>query len=178
MGCISSKPAVKQSSAGDGKASAAGVSQQTEQADKDEVQLAPATTAASAAAAAPHAARDECIDEGVALAPLASPPTQRHSEQHEAEAGGPELSGVQAPPVDLDAALRELNGRVQSRCGRVKALLQVVAGADADFRVDSLAHRGGESGVRCTQRAAPSAELLLGLAQVHARVAAHAGSRG
>ena len=57
------------------------------------------------------------------------------------------------------------------------ALLRVPTADAPPFRAAWLAQRGGEGGVRCALHAAPSAELLLGLAQVHAHVAAHAGSR-
>ena len=125
MGCISSKPVAKETAGGD-KASAGGeVLQASQHAANEDVQLAPETStasaaAAAAAAAAPHAARGDGVDEGEeAFASLASQPTREHREQREAEAGGPCSSGVATPPVDLDAALRELNGRVQKRCGSV-----------------------------------------------------------
>ena len=121
MGCISSKPAAKEAAGGDGKANAAAVSQQVVHAADEIVRLAAGqpganTGSVAVAAAAPHTA-GVGVDEGEACAALASPPAQGHGEQHEAEAGGPELNGAVTPPVDLDAALRELNGRVQSRCG-------------------------------------------------------------
>jgi hypothetical protein len=140
MGCLSSKPEVPGSE--DEKSGVAGATPEAPHAaavdagDADDADV-------DAAAAAPHAASEDDDD--------TPPDGLQHWEEACAEPAD--------APLDHDAALRELNGRVQRRAAE-------------------LAQRGRVSGAPRAQAAAPPGELLLDLAQLHARIEARAGSRG
>ena len=145
MGCISSKPAVKEAAGSEGeKSGAAGATPEAPHAAAVDVEHA-GDADVDAAAAAPHAAREDDDD---------TPPDGLQHREEEACA-----EPAADAPLDYDAALHELHGRVQRRAAE-------------------LAQPGRERGAQRAPAAAPSGELLLDLAQLHARIEARAGSRG
>ena len=164
MGCLSSKPAVKEAAPDsaadvDDAVDVAGASPGRQHADADDAAHAVDTSASAEAAAA---APPDAGEGGTDMSAL-------ETQQREAQACD---AGPAGAADDLDTALRELNGRVQRRCGcghtRLHPLLSTT---DAVRRAAELAQRE-VSGVRRMPEAAPSGELLLELAQLHARIQA------
>lgn len=179
MGCLSSKPAVNEAA----KVKVGDVS-------------SPVAATSSGAGAASHVAAVANAEEAHAVEPADSEQRRRALQDSAGAAPASAAESAGAAPasaavsagaapadldsagaaLDLDSALRELHGRVHHRCVlRMRCWLT----ADTAFgfrRTDALAQRGHASGG--APDAAPSAELLLQLAELHARLVARAGSRG